>query len=138
MNWMISANSSMYDHASSFEHFGFIDWRQGKTKYQVDDIIFIYCTRPIKSIRYKCRVEKINMKKIEIRDDKKYWKNIEEYYKALEGKYMRLRVLQQVDNVYLNLENLKKNGLKAAPQGPKKLIEYSLLNYINSNFNDNK
>ncbi|MFM2369406.1 MAG: hypothetical protein RL619_1712 [Bacteroidota bacterium] len=39
MNWMISANSSMYDHTSSFEHNEFIDWRQGNGKFQVNDIV---------------------------------------------------------------------------------------------------
>jgi len=49
---------------------------------------------------------------------------------------MRLILIDQVDNNKLNLENLKKEGLKAAPQGPRKLNEYSLLSYINNNFND--
>lgn len=136
MNWLISANSSMYDHASSFEHFGFIDWRMGKTKYQKGDTIFIYCTRPLKTIRYKCQVEKINLKKNEIRNDKEYWKDVSEYYKALEGNFMKLKLIAQVDNNKLSLKSLIENGLKAAPQGPKKLNEDSLFNYINNNFND--
>lgn len=136
MNWLISANSSMYKHASSFEHHGFIDWRQGNTKYKKGDIIFIYCTRPVKSIRYKCKVEEINLRKHEIRDDKEYWKNLEEYYKSLDGNFMKLRLIDQIENTRLNLDNLKLNGLKAAPQGPKKLVEYELLNYINENFSD--
>ena len=42
MNWMISANGKMYDHASSFAAFGFIDWRQ-RANYSVGDVVFIYC-----------------------------------------------------------------------------------------------
>ena len=41
MNWIISANPKIYDHLSSFEHFGYIDWKQGKIKYKVGDIIYI-------------------------------------------------------------------------------------------------
>ncbi len=59
---MISANSSRYDHTSSFEHNGFIDWRQGNGKFQVNDIVYIYCTRPLKKIQYKCRIEKVDEK----------------------------------------------------------------------------
>ena len=40
--WMISANAEMYDHSSSFEHFNFIDWRQGNAKFEINDIVYIY------------------------------------------------------------------------------------------------
>lgn len=136
MDWLISANSSIYDHASSFEHFGFIDWKQGKIKYANGDIIYIYCTRPIKSIRYKCLVEKINLDKNELRNDKEYWANEKDYFKSLNGKFMRLRLIDQVNNKKLDLDSLKINGLKAAPQGAKKLNDNKLLNYINNNFNE--
>lgn len=89
MNWLISANSSIYDHASSFEHYNFIDWRQGIAKYEIGDIVYIYCTRPLKKIRYKCKVEKKDLEFESIRDDKEYWINEEEYKKSLDGKFMR-------------------------------------------------
>lgn len=134
--WIISANAELYDHSSSFEHFGFIDWRQGKTKYKVSDIVFIYCTRPIYAIQYKCKVEKIDLKYSEIRDDKEYWKNLEEYEKSLLGKFVRLRLIDQISNKIFNLENLKLYGLKAAPQGPIKVIP-RLSQYLKENFTDN-
>ncbi|MBB3837722.1 5-methylcytosine-specific restriction protein A [Runella defluvii] len=134
--WIISANAKMYDHSSSFEHFEFIDWRQGNTKYEVNDIVYIYATRPISSIRYKCLVEKINLKHSEIRDDKEYWKNLDEYEKSLQGNFIRLRLIEQVSNRKLNLENLKENGLSAAPQGPVK-IRKELSEYLKIHFTDN-
>jgi 5-methylcytosine-specific restriction enzyme A len=135
MNWLISANSKLYDHTSSFEHYGFIDWRQGNTRYEIGDCIYIYCTSPLKKIRYKCKVENKNMTFDKIRDDKEYWKDLVEYKKSLNGKFMKLTLIEQVDNEQLNLENLLGNGLKAAPQGPKKL-DGNLLKYIESRFND--
>ncbi len=39
MNWIISANSKVYDHTSSFEHYGSIDWRQGPYKFNTGDSI---------------------------------------------------------------------------------------------------
>jgi 5-methylcytosine-specific restriction protein A len=65
---MISANSSMYDHTSLFEHNGFIDWRQGNGKFQVNDIVYIYCTRPLKKIQYKCRIEKVDGNELEMEE----------------------------------------------------------------------
>ena len=44
MNWILPANGKLYDHARAFQKWGFIDWRQNNRKYQVGDIIYIYCT----------------------------------------------------------------------------------------------
>lgn len=52
MDWLISANGNIYDHASAFAKWGYIDWRQGNRKYNIDDNIYIYCTRPLKRIMY--------------------------------------------------------------------------------------
>jgi len=137
MEWLISANSKMYDHASSFEHYGYIDWRQGNITYSLDDIIFIYCTSPIQKIRYKCKIEKINLVFSEIRNDREYWTDIDEYEKSKEGKYIHLVLIDQVDLDSLSLNHLLENGLTAAPQGPIKINE-KLLSYINKNFDDSK
>ncbi|RLD80894.1 MAG: HNH endonuclease, partial [Bacteroidetes bacterium] len=137
MNWIISANSNIYDHSSSFEHFGFIDWRQGKSKFEIGDTVYIYCTRPLKMIQYKCRIEKINLDSLKIRDDKEYWKDIDEYLKSIDGKFMRLKLVEQVSNDKMRLNSLKENGLKSAPQGPIKIKNIVLLNYIETYFTDN-
>jgi 5-methylcytosine-specific restriction enzyme A len=134
-HWIISANPKMYDHASSFEHFGYIDWRQGNGTFEVNDIVFIYSTRPISMIQYKCRVEKTNLYSPNIRNDKDYWKDEDEYNKSITGKFMRLKLIDQLDNIKLRLEDLKVNGLNAAPQGPVK-IRPELLTYINLNFSE--
>jgi len=133
MEWLISANGDMYDHASSFAHYGSIDWRQNKTKYQVDDTVYIYCTNPIKKIRYKCRVMAINKSSSEIRNDQIYWKDQHEYEKALTGNFFNIKLIEEVDSLKLSLPLLIENGLKAAPQGPIKLNE-KLESYISSIF----
>jgi len=136
MNWLISANSKVYDHASSFEHHGFIDWHQSQAKFAVDDNVYIYCTKPIQKIRYKCKVSTINLEFNEIRDDEEYWIDKEHYNNSKTGKFMKLVLIEQVDLEQLSLNNLLSNGLSAAPQGPKKL-DGELLNYIENNFDDN-
>ena len=107
MNWIISANAKMYNHSSSFEHFGYIDWRQGRTKYQVGDIVYIYSTRPLMMLQYKCLVEKINLTSKQIRDDKEYWLDLEEYEKSIEGNFVRLKLIEQVSNSKMKLNELK-------------------------------
>ena len=136
MYWLISANSRIYDHASSFAHYKFIDWRQNNYSFSINDVVYIYCTAPLSTIRYKTKVEKVDIPFSEIRDDKEYWIDINEYEKAKLGTYMRLVLNDQVDNPKLTLKELINVGLKAAPQGAKKL-DGNLLNYINKYFTDN-
>ncbi len=133
MNWIISANSKIYDHASSFEHFGYIDWRQGNNKYAVGDTVYIYCTRPLKKIRYKCLVQKVDMAFSEIRNDKDYWLDEAEYESSIEGKFFRLKLVNEIDTNLLNLEALQENGLTSAPQGPIKATT-EILSYLKNNF----
>lgn len=129
MNWLISANGKIYDHASSFAHYGSVDWRQGNVKYNVGDIVYIYCTNPIQRVRYKCKVKELNKNASKIRDDKEYWINKEEYIKSLSGKFFNLELIESVDTEKLSLSILTQKGLKAAPQGPKK-IDGELEQYI--------
>ena len=133
MNWLISANSKIYDYASSFEHHSLIDWRQNNTRYQQGDIVYIYCTRPVQRVRYRCEVTGTNIPFSEIRDDDDYWLDKSEYRKSLEGLFVRLKLIGQVDSVALSLTELRKQGLKSAPQSPTK-IRGSLLDYIRTVF----
>ncbi|MCF8277812.1 MAG: HNH endonuclease [Flavobacteriales bacterium] len=137
MNWIISANSRMYDHSSSFEHHGSIDWRQGTAKFEIGDTVYIYCTRPLMMLQYKCIVDRIDLNSSQIRDDKEYWIDEEEYYKSLDGKFMTLRLIEQVSNNQMKLAVLKENGLSAAPQGPVKIKAENLLRHIEIFFTDN-
>lgn len=133
MNWLIAANAKMYDHASSFAHHGSIDWRQGIAKFNVNDVVYIYCTSPVQKIRYKCEIVKTNKTSSEIRNDKEYWLNQNEYEKSLDGMFINIRLLEEVDTDKLSLPLLLENGLKAAPQGPIKLKD-TLEAYVASVF----
>jgi 5-methylcytosine-specific restriction protein A len=135
MVWLISANSDVYDHSSSFEHHGFIDWKQSNITYAINDYVYIYCSMPEQKIMYKCQIEITNLSFDKIRNDEEYWIKKEEYKKSLSGKFMRLKLIDQIDSEKLNLAALKNNGLKSPPQKPTKLVG-GLLNYINENFTD--
>lgn len=126
--WMISANGKIYDHASAFEKWGYIDWRQ-RAKFNNGDIVYIYCTIPYKKVMYKTVVEKHSIPFAECTDDKVFWYDIKEYEKALGGKYARLKLIDQADSDFLSLDLLRQNGLKAAPQGPIKVNEH-LASYL--------
>jgi len=133
MIWLISANSKVYEHSRSFSDYGFVDWKQGNTKYKVGDTVYIYVTQPEKKIKYKCIVEKVNLTSLDMRPDKEYWVNQAEYKDSLTGNFIRLKLIERANSNLLNLDHLRNNGLKNAPQGPKKLTG-ELLDYIGKNF----
>lgn len=60
MKWIMAANGKKYDHASAFQEWGYIDWKQG-VNFEIGDIVYIYCTSPIKKLMYKTEVIKNNM-----------------------------------------------------------------------------
>lgn len=133
MDWLISANPSVYDHSRSFSEHGFIDWKQGKNKFQVGDVVYIYVSKPDMHLRFKCKVEAINLTSKNIRDDREYWVNPLKYDASCDGLFFRLKLLKRTNSNLLALNQLLQNGLKAAPQSPKKL-QNPLLGYIETNF----
>ncbi len=134
MNWMISANGKIYDHAKAFAKWGYIDWRQ-HAKYNVGDIVYIYCTKPYQKVMYKTKVTIEGMSFKQCEDDKEFWIDLGEYEKAKSGIYAHLELIEQVDSEKLQLQRLLAYGLKAAPQGPIKVKE-QLADYLDNHFND--
>lgn len=135
MDWMISANGSIYDHASAFAKWGYIDWRQGNRKYNIGDTVYIYCTRPLKRVMYKTEVIKTHLTKDQIQNDYEFWYHKDEYTNSLDGYFARLKLIEQVNRNELSLEILKENGLTSAPQGPIK-VPSNLKIYIDQYMND--
>ena len=84
MNWMISANGKIYDHAKAFAKWGYIDWRQ-HAKYNVGDIVYIYCTKLYQKVMYKTKVIMEGMSFEQCEDDKEFWIDLSEYEKAKSG-----------------------------------------------------
>jgi len=132
MIWLLPANPKIYDHARSFEDNEYLDWRQNRN-FQAGDKVYIYCARPIMRVQFECLVKKVGLEFGEIRDDRKYWLDEEEYERSKVGKFFRLQLVRQIDSPSLDLANLKLNGLKAAPQGAIKVSD-ELSSYINSQF----
>lgn len=135
MNWIIPANGKIYDHAGSFQKNGFIDWYQGKTKFEINDIVYVYCTVPLKRIMYKGIVEKTELARSQVFDDKIFWKDIKYYESRVSGRFFRLKLLKQVDTDYLSIESLNAIGIKGNIQSPRKITTEQALE-IDKHFND--
>lgn len=136
--WLRSANYKLYNHEKAFEENKFIDWSQGHNKYEIGDIVFIYATKPFQKIMYKTRIEKMNLRFEETIDDKKYFTKYGKNKEVNKDKlYLRLKLIQKFNDDRLNLNFLKKNGLKNPPQGPQRIKE-KLLMYLKDIIGENQ
>ena len=130
--WIFSNNPKNYDAINAFKELKIIDWGN-RNNYQINinDIVYIYVSKPFQCIAIKTKVIKNNISINEIlKNDNKYIKN----YKALDNreKYVRLEFLKFTNQSALSLENLQKNGLRGNIQGKRK-ISGKLLEYILQN-----
>ena len=53
--WLRPANLKYYDVFKAFEELGTINWRSSNN-YSIGDIVYIYCSSPLKRITHKCIV----------------------------------------------------------------------------------
>lgn len=127
--WLLPVNTASYNYFESFQENGFIDWKQDRN-YSVGDIIFIYNTSPEKRISIVTKVEKINLSKDEKVNDSKFLNNRDTIQKY-DGKFVRIKLIDYINNDGLTLEQLIKHGLIKSPQEAMRLTE-ELSNYIHS------
>lgn len=114
--WIVACNLKYYDVFNAFKKLKRLDWKQSVKSIAVGDEVFIYVGIPIKAVKYKCRVNKINLCSAEI-DDSEFVIDGEPYENY--GNYMELELLETYDDNLYALNNLRKNGLKGNIQGPR-------------------
>ncbi len=117
--WIIPCNTSYYDVVGAFKKLPKIDWKQSKPNMAIGDEVYIYVTKPIMAVLYKCRITKVNFPSVEI-DDKEFvidGLNYEHY-----GNYMELELVESYSADQLTRELLVNHGLKGNLQGPTKMV----------------
>lgn len=131
--WILPWNKEVYDLPQCLEDFGFVEWRQ-KNKLAVDDIVYLYCSTPVKQIMYMMRVSKINISKEDSINDE-YLYNYRYPIKETDF-YTRLEPIAkaQDNNPELSYSKLQKLGIKSQIQGGIRVPEI-LLSHLLKNFN---
>lgn len=117
MEWIISANPTVYAIQKAFSERNQIDWRQTASQ-QVGDIVYIYVGKPVQALLYLAMIEQVDIPFEERLDDTEYWLNKTELENSRNRNFMRLRILESYSETTFPLQHLKEYGLKAAPQGP--------------------
>lgn len=115
--WVIPCNVQYYDVVGAFNKFNVIDWKQSKnlSKAKTGDIVYIYISSPVKSIKYQCLIKEVNKPKATI-DDSEFVIKGENYTNY--GNYMELELLNELNDEKLDFSFLQENGLKGNIQGP--------------------
>ena len=130
MEWIIPANSKIYDYEKAFSTYEQIDWKQS-ANYQVGDTIYVYATMPVKKILYKTKVVEVDLGPSESYRNTDDWIDKNGFDKFIEiERFVRIEIEDHVDKEALSLDALLSNGLNGAPQGPLKVNE-TLSSYIN-------
>lgn len=115
--WIISANNKYYDYHRAFADLDLIDWIDNNRNFSREDIVYIYSSKPIGKIEYKCEVVATNIKYENTIDDKKYWIDASKSNNR-EMTYVRLKKIDQFDTELFSYKNLINNGMKIAPRSP--------------------
>lgn len=127
-------NINIYDAVKAYSELEEIDWTI-RTKMNVNDEVYFYCSTPVKKIVMKGIVTKIDVGFDEMIDDRKFYTN-EKRIKVNNGvKYKRIKILEVYTDdksELLTLDILRANGLKGNLQCAMMLDKNKeLYDYIN-------
>ena len=67
--WIIPCNIANYDVIGAFSKLKKINWKQSVKSIDIGHTVYVYVGKPVSAIKYKCKVNKVNLPKREIDDD---------------------------------------------------------------------
>lgn len=136
--WLMPASPNFFNHKACFDELGQICWSQ-YFNYQPGDIGYIYYSHPKMCIVYKFEVVASEVPfSDEVKAQIKYYKNESGYEKGKQNnRYFIIKRIGESTTGHLTFKNMKKHGMKAAPQGAMILSKpghEELLKFIEENF----
>ncbi|MFQ3710741.1 HNH endonuclease [Staphylococcus equorum] len=117
MDWIIVCNSKIYDVETAFEENESIYWRMGGYNFEIGDILYIYVTGYLSSIKFKTEVVETKVTENTFNNEKYFYKE-----NPYNGLYMKLKFDDSYNDDLLNYGYLLEHGLKTI-QGPSKLTK---------------
>ena len=111
--WIIACNPDKYDVIGAFQELGSIDWTQS-ANIVVGDIVYIYVSNTVRTIKVKCKVNAVN-KAVPTIDDSKFNKSDE--FDGSKGRYMELEMIEEFSTGLFEKSRLEQHSFKS-PLGP--------------------
>ncbi|WP_295916971.1 UvrD-helicase domain-containing protein [Anaerovibrio lipolyticus] len=116
-SWIIPCNLKNYNVTAAFKKLRIINWKQSAKSIEKDDIVYIYVGKPVSAIKYKCVVNKVNIKQREI-DDSEFVVDGTPYISY--GNYMEIELVEEIPDDVYDLKSLTAHGLLGTIQGPRR------------------
>lgn len=131
--WILPWNKDVFNLPQSLKDYGFVEWRQ-RNKLAVGDVVFLYCSHPLRQIKYMMRVSKIDIPFKETVNNKYLFGYC--YNLKPTDFYARFEPISQTSdsNPNLTLESLRKLGVNSNIQGGIKVSD-EILQYLLDSFN---
>lgn len=121
--WIFFEKSSQFDLEKSFIIKNRINWEQN-VNININDIVYVYLSEPINSIKYKCKVNKINLSFAEI-DDKEYFISENNNDK----KYIELELISTLKGTLFERKFLELHNFNISNEPI--IANFKLINYFN-------
>lgn len=133
--WIIPSNKTKFNLERFLPlHNNEVDWKQS-AKFEVGDVVYIYCTKPQMRIRYKMDVIATDIPSDKAIMDKTCWSDEAEFKRGVENnKYFRMKLVSETTSDLLTMDELHRHGVNGYFQGPR-TIDRELTLYIDKSFN---
>ena len=132
--WIIPGNQKIFRITDYFRDHDIVDWKQSHYQFGVGDIVFIYVSSPVSSVRYMLEVLERDITFEESADDSLYWTDKHPTIKeAKHYRYVRLKLLKSSTSSALHVGRLVDFGFKA-PQGPIRKLSAELIQHLLEQF----
>ena len=122
--WLLPSNEKNYDVEKAYLKYHSIDWHQTNRQVAVNDIVYIYETKPKQVVRFSCLVTAVNKKSANKKDRDCYKDSA-----PFENKdcYMTLKFQHRFEDVLPDMEGLESNGVPVVRhlmKVPEKALAY--------------
>ena len=117
-HWIIPANPRTYKLDDALRDLnGIIDWRQ-YNNFEIGDIVYIYCSKPISQIIYQMEVIATNITSKYTIADQEYWNAPSDFKISLNNnRFFRISLTAENKTDKLTLNDMLNHGLNGVPQG---------------------
>ena len=133
-HWIIPANPRIYKLDDALRDLnGIIDWRQ-YNNFEIGDIVYIYCSKPISKIIYQMEVIATNITSEYTIADQEYWNTPSDFKISLyNNRFFRISLMAENKTDKLTLNDILNHGLNGVPQGAL-IVKEPLLSYLKEVF----
>ena len=115
--WLIPCNPAYYNVDGAFAKLKKLNWKQTSPKMEVGDSVYIYVSNPVRVVRFKCKVGKVNLN-ARVIDDSEFILNGDSY--EVFQRQMELELLRTYSDEF-TAEIFAQNGVKGRIQRPRRI-----------------